>query len=46
MDKARDDEAWPDEVLIARCLAEADEEGYIDFKVFGCIGLCAGRFLP
>ncbi|MGL5815532.1 hypothetical protein [Aeromonas sp.] len=34
MDKARDNEAWPDEALISRCLAEADDEGFIDFKVF------------
>ena len=34
MDKTRDKQAWPDEALLARCLAEADDEGFIDFKVF------------
>ncbi|WP_408859574.1 hypothetical protein [Aeromonas sanarellii] len=34
MDETRDEQAWPDEALLARCLAEADDEGFIDFKVF------------
>ncbi len=34
MDETRDGQAWPDEALLARCLAEADDEGFIDFKVF------------
>ncbi|MGY4041574.1 hypothetical protein [Aeromonas hydrophila] len=34
MDKRNDHQEWPGDELLARCLAEADDEGFIDFKVF------------
>ncbi|HCT5133224.1 hypothetical protein TVA88_08855 [Aeromonas hydrophila] len=34
MDKRSDHQEWPGDELLARYLAEADAEGFIDFKVF------------